>query len=334
MRTVSKLAPFFLAVVALGWYGCGTEDNAVNGGEGVIGGAAGNSGGSVGDAGQGPTEKEISAACDCYVAGGLIDHPLGTENCRKLISDDCVACYRETVDRGACDSVTLADLAVCVHRCPFVADPPALAAECRNLAAALLSDPARQPAADCLCENCLDDFAYCMIGRGCWSVVSCAMDRGCYADECRDDAVCGPVFSTAEQEWSEVRYLVVEVANCDSGHDCSGLNNPYPAECRLEKMSFNQQTGCRNDGFMEFCIDDSEAELLRAVQEINPDIDCHAGYRGRADCQPDSEKNCAFPLETAQCVENYPAMTDEPWQQLCQISALDGVRNIVPTWLE
>lgn len=334
MRMVSRRVPFVLVVFALGWNGCGTEGDTVNGGEGGIGGGASNSGGFGGDAGQEPTAEEKSEACDCYVSAGLIDPSRGAERCREHISDDCVACYRETVDHGACDSVEPADLAFCVHRCPYVVEPPALTADCAKLAAALLADPARKPAADCLCQHCLDNFAYCMVQPSCWSVVSCAMDRGCYADQCRDDAVCGTVFSTAEQEWSGVYSMVIAVANCDSGHGCSGLNNPYPAECRLEKMSFNQQTACRNDGSVEFCIDDSDAELLKAVQEINPDIECQNGVRGRADCQLDSEKYCVFPAETEQCLEPNGAMTDQAWQQLCQISALDGVQRIVPTWYE
>jgi hypothetical protein len=125
-----------------------------------------------------------------------------------------------------------------------------------------------------------------------------------------------------------------DAGSCDAGNECSRLRVSYPHECALEKLAMNQDSGCRNDGSVEFCIDAADAALLTAVRDINPDVACTTGTRGRAECDTDSEMYCAFPTGADQCVQRHGAMTDAAWTQLCEISLLDGIERIVATWYE
>ncbi len=99
-----------------------------------------------------------------------------------------------------------------------------------------------------------------------------------------------------------------------------------------EKIRFTQDTGCLNDGSVEFCLPAHDDAALIAVREIVPGVRCMQA-RGRAGCDLDREILCM--VETSGlCVEAYGAMTDAGWALVCEVAALDAVREIVPTWYE
>jgi hypothetical protein len=102
----------------------------------------------------------------------------------------------------------------------------------------------------------------------------------------------------------------------------------YPAE----KIRFTQDTGCQNDGSVEFCLPAHDRAALDLVRALVPEVHCMQA-RGRAGCDLDREMLCM--VETAElCVEIHGAMTDAGWALINELAALDAVREIVPTWYE
>ncbi len=106
--------------------------------------------------------------------------------------------------------------------------------------------------------------------------------------------------------------------------------------CRSDKMTFDQSTGCRNDGSVEFCLPDGDVQAFADVQNIAPSVICYPDYpfQGRARCLPETHYLCMLPLKADDCVERWGAMTDSSWAQVCELAAHDAIVRIVPTWYE
>ena len=102
--------------------------------------------------------------------------------------------------------------------------------------------------------------------------------------------------------------------------------------CPAHKITFTQDTGCLNDGSVEFCIPAGDSAALAAVRKIAPGVSCiQAG--GRAGCDLQTQRLCT--VETlGMCTTYHGAMTDSGWQTVCELAALPFVERIVPTWYE
>jgi hypothetical protein len=105
-----------------------------------------------------------------------------------------------------------------------------------------------------------------------------------------------------------------------------------PPLCPTDKIAFTQDTGCLNDGSVEFCILADDPAALAAVWDIEPDVTCmRAG--GRARCDTSTEILCLLPTRK-QCPTYHDALPDSRWQTVCDLAALPAVRQIMPTWYE
>lgn len=105
------------------------------------------------------------------------------------------------------------------------------------------------------------------------------------------------------------------------------------AACPVHKIAFTQEQGCQNDGSNEFCVPSTDAATRAAVQRIAPAVTCGAG-RGRAGCDPTTQRLCSFPTGDRTCTGRHGALTDSAWSQHCQIAALPAIPRIVHTWFE
>ncbi|WP_437727612.1 hypothetical protein [Sorangium sp. So ce861] len=108
---------------------------------------------------------------------------------------------------------------------------------------------------------------------------------------------------------------------------------PPPASCPTEKLAFTRETGCANDGSVEFCLPTGDEALLARVRDIAPTIQAGSS-RGRAGCDVPAETLYFFPTGDAECVARHGALEDAAWDKICRIAALPEVRTIVPTWYE
>ncbi|WP_437562179.1 hypothetical protein [Sorangium sp. So ce542] len=109
---------------------------------------------------------------------------------------------------------------------------------------------------------------------------------------------------------------------------------PPPAgACPTEKLAFTRETGCANDGSVEFCLPAGDEALLARVRDIAPTIQ-EGSSRGRAGCDVPAETLYFFPTGDAECVARHGALEDAAWDKICRIAALPEVRAIVPTWYE
>jgi hypothetical protein len=102
--------------------------------------------------------------------------------------------------------------------------------------------------------------------------------------------------------------------------------------CRTEKIAFSQETGCRNDDAVEFCIPANDQVAEAQVKAIEPTLACNQSAGGRAQCGT-SERLCMLSISSQECPWGDP-MPDALWRSVCQLAALDVVRNIVPTYYE
>lgn len=117
-----------------------------------------------------------------------------------------------------------------------------------------------------------------------------------------------------------------------AAQDAAPADDPAAA-CPVHKIAFTQAQGCQNDGSNEFCVPGADATTLAAVQRIAPAVTCGAG-RGRAGCDPTTQRLCFFPTSDRTCTARHGALTDSAWSQHCQIAALPAIPRIVHTWFE
>jgi hypothetical protein len=122
----------------------------------------------------------------------------------------------------------------------------------------------------------------------------------------------------------------------DAGSAATADAGNAPGACEAQKIAFTQATGCLNDGSVEFCLARGDAALEAAVQSIAPSVQAVAGG-GRARCDSQSEVLFLFPSRGSDlqvCTAYHGAMTQSAWQQICELSALPAIREIVPTFFE
>ena len=105
------------------------------------------------------------------------------------------------------------------------------------------------------------------------------------------------------------------------------------ADCPTHKLAFTRETGCQNDGAVEFCVPKDAAAVHAEVKRIAPSVSAMAS-RGRAGCDTATETLFLYPTHEAVCTAHHGALTDTAWNELCQLAALPEVRRIVPTWYE
>ncbi|WP_437635507.1 hypothetical protein [Sorangium sp. So ce854] len=108
---------------------------------------------------------------------------------------------------------------------------------------------------------------------------------------------------------------------------------PPAASCPTQKLAFTRDTGCVNDGSVEFCLPAGDEALVARVRDIAPTI-LAGSSRGRASCDVPAETLYFFPTGDAECVAPHGALEEAAWSKLCRIAALPEVRAIVPTWYE
>ncbi|WP_438017707.1 hypothetical protein WMF18_00790 [Sorangium sp. So ce315] len=114
--------------------------------------------------------------------------------------------------------------------------------------------------------------------------------------------------------------------------DAEGPPTPA-ASCPTQKLAFTRDTGCVNDGSVEFCLPTGDEALVARVRDIAPTI-LAGSSRGRASCDVPAETLYFFPTGDAECVAPHGALEEAAWNKLCRIAALPEVRAIVPTWYE
>jgi hypothetical protein len=105
------------------------------------------------------------------------------------------------------------------------------------------------------------------------------------------------------------------------------------AGCPTYKLAFTRETGCQNDGAVEFCMPKDAPAAHAEVKRIAPSVSAMAS-RGRAGCDTATETLFLYPTNEAACTSRHGALTDTAWNELCQLAALPEIRRIVPTWYE
>ena len=140
-------------------------------------------------------------------------------------------------------------------------------------------------------------------------------------------------------------YLVVVVTACSNhpavhvdSQPAGGSADAASRACatgHTDKLAFTYETSCGNDGGVEFCIPANDAATLTAVTAVSSTISCNAGG-GRAMCNATPGLLlCSYPTSyPGQCITQYGAMTDQVWDDMCQLAAQPQIAKIVPTILE
>ena len=103
---------------------------------------------------------------------------------------------------------------------------------------------------------------------------------------------------------------------------------PARQPCPEEKINFTKETGCRNDGYVQFCAADNK-RARAAIKRIAP----KAEKRTERHC--DEGQTLFFlpvGVEQRSCVERWGAMTDKGWNQVCALARLPevaGFRQVI-----
>lgn len=126
----------------------------------------------------------------------------------------------------------------------------------------------------------------------------------------------------------------LEAPPCYTGYyQEDGRCIPDTFQCPEQKLSFNKDDGCENDGSLEFCIPRNDTVLLQKIHAIAPSVTCQPGV-GRAQCDRDLMLLCFFPTGDKECVSHHGALKDRAWSQVCEIAGLNDVLEITATWYE
>lgn len=122
---------------------------------------------------------------------------------------------------------------------------------------------------------------------------------------------------------------------------CAAPSRKEPAQvpasasaCPTHKLDFTQETGCRNDGSVEFCLSTGDEALLARVRKLAPASLQAGASRGRVGCNVPEETLYFFPTGDTECVSRHGALTPAAWDAICRIAELPEVRKIAPTWYE
>jgi hypothetical protein len=126
---------------------------------------------------------------------------------------------------------------------------------------------------------------------------------------------------------------VVEIVDSGPAVDGGVDSSTVAPGCRTDKIEFTQQTGCANDGSVEFCLPAPDAAALAQVLAVDATITCGRGSTGRVGCNTLTEQLCLLPTNCPNAASADP-MPDRSWQTVCQLAALDVVAKIAPTLYE
>ena len=110
-------------------------------------------------------------------------------------------------------------------------------------------------------------------------------------------------------------------------------NTPSPPPCPTEKIQFTQDTGCLNDGSVEFCIPKDDPNIMTQVLAIAPNA-TFMNSGGRARCDTETQILCLVDVGRMCRSDTPDAMTDAGWGTVCELAGLPFVVEVVPTWYE
>jgi hypothetical protein len=112
----------------------------------------------------------------------------------------------------------------------------------------------------------------------------------------------------------------------DVPNDCAGAGR--------DKIKFARDESCGNDGSVEWCIPDNDAQLVTTLETISSTISCAPGG-GRAMCYTGGKLLCFYPTTYPdQCLSQHGQMKPEVWDDICEVAAQPQITAIVHTLLE
>jgi hypothetical protein len=104
--------------------------------------------------------------------------------------------------------------------------------------------------------------------------------------------------------------------------------------CDMSKFSFTQESGCVNDGWVEFCAAKTGAPVVSSLRAISSDLSILEGLIGRAGCDEMNEYLLQQPLQASDCTTAHGALTPQAWNKLCALSQVPETKHFVPGWAE
>jgi len=108
-------------------------------------------------------------------------------------------------------------------------------------------------------------------------------------------------------------------------------------QCDMNKLPFGKAEACSpesSDGSVEFCLPLNKPQAEQQIKTQFPNVGCFDGYRsgGRIGCDTRTEVLCLYKILPIDC--NRKAITSAGWAKLCELSQLDLIKKIAPTWAE
>ncbi len=229
---VNRAVVFFVLVgclLAVAGGGCGDDDDdgstgsgAGNGGDTGAAGSGAGSGAGDGAGGSDGAGDEKGDACQCYIDLGIVpDDAALKADCVSNISDACVSCSLEVAAGASCANLTESDFNSCAADCAGMISAPETSDECKSMISAFGESPVDAEVTDCLCDNCLNVFAPCMVNRGCMSIILCIGEYNCDLAVCMGEDMCGPLFTEVGAVYpNAMTELLIPVSLCNSDFQC------------------------------------------------------------------------------------------------------------------
>ena len=130
-----------------------------------------------------------------------------------------------------------------------------------------------------------------------------------------------------------VLFLLLGVVSVACGTTLPSLG-ASAVQCPTSKLRFTRASACANDGSVEFCVPLGDDALRQRLLALSTELR-FTSQRGRAQCEPTSERLVMFPTAKGPggaCETS--TIADSAWTTICGLAAEPAVRVIVPTLYE
>jgi hypothetical protein len=103
--------------------------------------------------------------------------------------------------------------------------------------------------------------------------------------------------------------------------------------CPLQEIDFTRQTGCQNDGFVEFCVPLNDTKLQDRIAKLEPGIR-FLSSGGRARCDVTTQLLGMYPTAQPEQCTRRNVLRLKSWRDICKIASYPEVTRVVPTFFE
>jgi hypothetical protein len=127
--------------------------------------------------------------------------------------------------------------------------------------------------------------------------------------------------------------LLLAACSSEAGEADVASTREELRDCPLQEIEFDRETGCQNDGWVEFCIPMSDTKLRDRIAKLEPGI-VFVNSGGRARCDVTTQLLGMYPTTQPKQCNQQNVLRAASWRDICRIAGEPAVTRVVPTFFE